>query len=51
MEWNDITALILAGYGVLQVVARIWPTKTVKNTENIVGKVVNFLFSATNIKK
>lgn len=48
MEYSVIT---MAVFGLAQAVARATPTKKDDEIVSTVGKVLNFLFSATNIKK
>jgi len=42
---------ILAVFGILQMIARATPTKKDDEIVTKVGKVLNFIFSKTNIKK
>ena len=51
LDYQDIAEKALAVFGILQLIARITPTKRDDKIVSKIGKVLNFLFSATNVKK
>lgn len=51
MDVVDISEKALAIYAILQVIARLTPTKKDDKIVSKIGKFLNIIFSATRIKK
>jgi hypothetical protein len=50
IDWADIGEKILAGYAILQVIARATKTKKDDKIVSKIGKFLNIIFSATREK-
>lgn len=51
MEGHEIVVTVMAVFGAAQAIARLTPTKKDDEIVSRIGKVLNIILSATNIKK